>query len=297
MRRRFPHLASRLFNTVHAIHPAKAAAIVAAIGGRLDVSALFDARGETIVLTPMAFDDEMETEQARARRATDFGYDIVAGVAVIAIEGTLVQKLGSLRPFSGMTGYDSIRLALFNALADPEVRAIVFDVDSPGGEVAGCFDLADLIYSRRGEKPMWAILAEHAYSAAYAIASAADVVTIPRTGGAGSVGCIMLHMDFSRALDEAGIKVTLIKHGDRKYEGNEFEPLSKEAFAHAQAQIDATGEIFVETVARNRGIKASAVRATQALTYQGPEALTVSFADAVAAPEDEAFPALLAELG
>jgi len=296
-RHRFRHLASRLFNTVHAVHPDKAAAVVAAIGGRLDVSALFNVQGEAIVLTPMAFDDDMETEEAQRRRRTDQGYDVVAGVAVIPVEGTLVQKLGSLRPYSGMTGYDGIRQVFFAALRDPEVKAIVFEIDSPGGEVAGCFDLVDLIHSKRGEKPIWAVLSECAYSAAYAIASAAEFVTVPRTGGAGSVGCIMLHADFSQALEDVGIKVTLIKYGDRKADGNEFEPLSKEAFKRAQRDIDAMGELFVATIARNRGLKDAAVRATQAATFLGAQCLEVGFADAVMAPEEEALPALLEELG
>jgi ClpP class serine protease len=75
----------------------------------------------------------------------------VAGVAVIPICGTLVQKLGSLRPYSGMTGYDGIRQAFLTALADPEVNGICLDIDSPGGEVAGCFDLVDEIYNARGK--------------------------------------------------------------------------------------------------------------------------------------------------
>ncbi|TOL42864.1 serine peptidase, partial [Vibrio parahaemolyticus] len=70
---------------------------------------------------------------------------------------------------------------------------ICLDIDSPGGEVAGCFDLVDLIYELRGKKPIYAILSENAYSAAYAIASAADKIYVPRTGGVGSVGVIVIH--------------------------------------------------------------------------------------------------------
>jgi ClpP class serine protease len=92
----------------------------------------------------------------------------VNGVAVIQVHGTLVQRCGSLRPYSGMTGYDGLRQNFLTALVDPAAKAIVFDVDSPGGEVAGCFDLVDQIYQARGVKPIGAILSEHAFSAAYA---------------------------------------------------------------------------------------------------------------------------------
>ncbi|MCZ7176509.1 S49 family peptidase, partial [Salmonella enterica] len=83
---------------------------------------------------------------AFTRQARDTGYDVVEGVAVIPIQGTLVQKLGTLRPYSDMTGYDGIRACFLQALNDSDVKAICLDIDSPGGEVAGCFDLADVIY-------------------------------------------------------------------------------------------------------------------------------------------------------
>lgn len=296
MNQRFPHLASRLLNTPIAIKPDKAEVIVAAIADRFGIANLFRMDGQTVVLAPMAFDQEMEDEHRPASRA-DRGYDLIAGVAVITIEGTLVHKLGSLRPYSGMTGYDGIRAAFLSALMDPEARAIVLDIDSPGGEVAGCFDLVDLIYNARGGKPIWSILSEHAYSAAYAIASAAEFITVPRTGGAGSVGCICLHADLSKALGKAGISVTMIHYGERKADFNEYEPLSKAALQNAQHDIDVMGELFVATVARNRGLDPAAVRNTEAGTFLGPECVDVGFADAVMAPEDEAFPALLNELG
>lgn len=296
MMHRFPHLATRLLNVPIAIRPDKAEIIVAAIADRFGIANLFRMNGETVVLAPMAMEDD-EIGGGTPRRNVDYGYDLVGGVAVIAVEGTLVQKSGTLRPYSGMTGYDGIRQSFIHAQANDDVKAIAFEIDSPGGEVAGCFDLVDLIASKRGGKLMWSILAEGAYSAAYAIASAADYITVPRTGGAGSVGCIMLHADLSGALDEAGIKVTLIHHGERKADFTEYRPLSKEALARAQADIDAMGELFVDTIARNRDLKATAVRATQAATYLGSQCLAIGFADAVMAPEEQAFPALLAKLG
>ena len=284
---RYAHIAQRVFNTPLAITRKKAEVIVAALRERFDVAGLFT-DGQAVALSPMAL---VESERVQERP-----YQVVAGVAVIPIAGTLVHKLGSLQPFSGMTGYDGIRANLSLAIEDTNVKAIVFDIDSPGGEVAGCFDLVDDIYSLRGEKPIWAILSESAYSAAYAIASAADKIIVPRTGGTGSVGVICLHTDYSRALDEAGITVSLIQYGARKAEGNEVQPLSKEARASMQADIDAMGELFVATVARNRELSAAKVRGTEAATFLGADGVRIGFADAVMAP-DEAFAALLAELG
>ncbi|RJF82420.1 S49 family peptidase [Azospirillum cavernae] len=293
---RFQHLAQRLFNTPLAIRPEKAEVIMAALSDRLGVSHLFRVNGDAVAVSPQAFFDSDDSDGPRRSRERDAGYDVVAGVAVIHIEGTLVHKLGALRPWSGMTGYDGIRTAFLGALRDPEVRAIVLLIDSPGGEVAGCFDLVDTIHGARGDKPIWSILSEGAYSAAYALASAADRVIAPRTGGAGSIGVIWMHVDWSTALTGAGIKVTFVTYGDRKADGHPEIPLSKEARERFQADIDTMGALFVDTVARNRGLPAAKVRDTQAATFLAADAERLGLVDAVMAP-DAAFLALLDQLG
>jgi signal peptide peptidase SppA len=293
---RFAHLAQRLFNCPLAITPEKAEVVMAALADRLGITHLFRNDGQSVAIVPMAFDwDDDDATPRRSRK--DVGYDMVGdtGIAKIAIEGTLVQKNGYLRPSCGMTGYDGIRENFLTALTDPEVKAIVLDIDSPGGEVAGCFDLVDTIYEQRGEKPVWAILSESAYSAAYAIASAADRIIVPRTGGVGSIGVIWMHVDWSQALSDAGVKVTFIQYGDRKADGHPEIPLSKDARVRVQNDIDTMGELFVNTVARNRNIAAAKVRETQAGTFLGADGVKRGLADDVMAP-DAAFRALIEEL-
>lgn len=287
----YPHLAQRLFNTPLAITPGKVEIVMSALADRFGIAKLFRSDGIQVQLGAWSDDDEFA-----GPGDSDRGYEIVAGVAVIPVTGTLVQKLGTMRPYSGMMGYDGIRAMVSMALEDDSVQAIVLDVDSPGGEVSGCFDLVDAIYAARGVKPIWSILTESAYSAAYAIASAADKIMVPRTGGTGSVGVICAHVDFSKALSQAGIAVTLITYGDRKGDGNEYSPLEKATLARFQSDVDAMGDLFVETVARNRNISTARVRDTQAGTYLGAAGVRIGFADAVMAP-DEAFRSLLAELG
>lgn len=286
----FGHLAQRLFNVPVAIRPEKAEVIMAALAERMGIGRMMRLSGDAVDLTPLALEGSGYSYADRESR--DSGYDLVGSVAVIPVHGTLVQKTGSLRPWSGMTGYDGIRQAFLTALYDPQVEAIVLDVDSPGGEVAGCFDLVDTIYDARGNKPIWSILNESAYSAAYALASAADRIYVPRTGGVGSIGVICMHVDFSKALTEAGLVVTFITYGDRKADGHGEIPLTPEALDRFQSDIDLMGELFVDTVARNRGLSASKVRATQAATYLGKAGVKLGLADVVAAP-DAAFRALL----
>lgn len=285
-----PHIAQRMFNTPIAIHPRKAEVVMAALAERLGIARAVRLNGVELSLdADAAYADAEPGANPRA------GYDVVGGVAIVPIAGTLVQRLGTLRPYSGMTGYDGIRQNFLMALMDPDVKAICLDIDSPGGEVAGCFDLVDTIYNARGQKPIWSILNENAYSAAYAIGSAADRLIVPRTGGTGSIGVICMHVDWSKALKNAGIEVTFITYGDRKADGHPEIPLSKEALERFQADIDTMGELFVTTAARNRNIPDKQVRDTQAATYLGADGVSQGLADAVMAP-DAAFRALLDEI-
>ncbi len=279
-----PHLAQRLFNTPLALHPRKAEVVMAALTDRFGITRI------------NAIGDWEDDESFSRPRNSDAGYDVVEGIAVIPILGTLVQKLGSLRPYSGMTGYDGIRQSFLTALYDPEVNGICLDIDSPGGEVAGCFDLVDEIYSARGTKPIHAILSENAYSAAYALASAADKIYVPRTGGVGSIGVIVIHCDWSQRIKEDGLQVTIITYGDRKAESNPYVPLTEQARTAIQDDVDAMGKLFVSTVARNRGISEKTIRGTQAACFLAAEGVKLGLADEVITP-DAAFRKLFRESG
>lgn len=285
-----PHLAQRLFNTPLAITPGKLEVVMAALADRFGVAHIFRADGSRAKM--MEDDDGFDRGPPPWMRPSQ----VVDGVMLVRVEGTLVHKLGTLQPYSGMTGYDGIRANVSMGLEDSKVGAIALCIDSNGGEVSGCFDLADSIFAARGRKPIRSILSESAYSAAYALAAATDHITVPRTGGTGSVGVICAHVDMSRALDKAGVTVNLITYGDRKADGNEFSPLEIATRARMQADVDAMGDLFVQTVARYRNLTPAQVKATQAATYMGAAGVDVGFADAVMAP-DEAFRSLLAELG
>jgi signal peptide peptidase SppA len=222
-------------------------------------------------------------------------YDVVDGAAVIEIGGVLVHQEDWLSFWLGETGYDRIRAAFDMAIADPAAQAIVFHVNSPGGVVAGCFDLAEHILASRGSKPIAAILDEEAYSAAYALACTADRIIVPKTGGVGSIGVVMMHVDITSALEKLGVKVTTIQYGARKTDSYPTTPLSDEALARFQAEIDVLGEMFVDLVARARGLKPDAIRKTEAACFLGQAGVDAGLADAVMPPQD-AFAALVDEI-
>ncbi len=287
----FPHLAQQIFNRPLAILPQKAEIIMAALAERFGIARLRLPDGRIRAFA----DDGVMIIEDDAEPRSPVGYDVIAGVGLIEVHGTLVQRQGGLRPFSGMTGYNAIRANLFTALQDSNVKAIALDIDSPGGDCAGLFDLSDAIFAARGKKPLWAILDEQACSAAYGIAAACDRVTVPRTGVAGSIGVICLHVDVSKMLEKEGLTVTVLKYGANKADGQPVIPLSDAARDRIQADIDTIGELFVDSVARYRGIAATKVRAQEAGVFLGAKARDAGLADVVMSPA-EAFAALVQSL-
>jgi len=147
--------------------------------------------------------------------------------------------------------------------------------------VCGCFDLADEIYNAHGKKPIYAIVDEMAYSGAYAIASASDKVFIPRTGVVGSIGVVSTHIDESRRDEKKGVKYTPIYAGKHMNDFSRHVALSAEEATTLQKIINEQYDIFVSTVARNRGTTSSAIRQMNAALFFGEEAVSKRLADHV----------------
>lgn len=206
------------------------------------------------------------------------------GIAIIPISGTLINRFGWSYGF--VTGYQFVKLQLALALNDDDVKGIVFDVNSGGGEAAGCFECAGDIAKARGKKPTMAVIDSNCYSAAYALASACDKIVCTPSGGAGSIGVVAMHADMSKMLDAIGVKITFIQFGEHKTDGNPYEPLSADVKKSMQASIDKSGAAFVNLVAKNRGLEASAVKATEARCYRADEALSLGLIDTIATPQD-----------
>lgn len=221
-------------------------------------------------------------------------FDVSGPLAVVPIVGSLVHKNG-LNPSSGMTGYDGITTKINAAVADPNVEGILLDIDSPGGEVSGVFDLADVIREARSQKPVWAICNEVAASAAYALAAQATKIIVPRTGVVGSVGVVTMHAEFSAQMAKDGIAVTLIHAGAHKVDGNPYERLPDAVRDSMQERVDYIYEMFLSSVAVGRNVDVEHFRATEAQVYMGQAAVDVGLADAVMSPQ-QAVSAFLEEL-
>lgn len=178
---------------------------------------------------------------------------VAGGVAVLPIHGMITQRAGWWQYIFGGTSTEVFSSAFSRAMASDSVSAVVLDIDSPGGTTAGVEQTADLVYSARGRKPVVAVANSLAASAAYWIGSQADRMMGVPGSDVGSIGVFRLHQDHSKALEQAGVKMSFISKPKGKVDGNPFEPLSDDARKHQQAQVDETYDAFVAAVRRSRG--------------------------------------------
>lgn len=216
------------------------------------------------------------------------------GIAIIPISGTLLNRVSY--SYDGyVTGYNFIRRQLNAALADDDVIGILFDVNTYGGEAAGCFEVAAEIRASRKRKPSMAIVDSNAYSAGFALASAATKMVAIPSAGVGSIGVITMHVDMSKMLDNFGVNVTLIYEGKHKADGNPYEPLSKDVEASIRSRIHNKYEAFVALAAENTGLDAKVIRETESRTFEADEAAKLGLIHAIMSPS-EAASAFLDEL-
>lgn len=272
---RNPVLFSRIFNTPLMIQATKLDAIVAGIGGRfgLEIGANHD----------LPQPDAALISQGEKKSP---GYEVIGSVAVINLFGVLAHRGGIDANSNYILGYDWIGKRMDAALADPDVKSILLQIDSPGGEVAGAFEMAAMIKQAQAIKPVKAVVSSMAASAGYLLASGAGEIAISDTGIAGSIGVVLRHIDLSKAAEMDGISVTYIYAGDRKIDGNPFQPLPDNVKADLQTQIDKLYSLFVTTVAANRNLTTEQVRAQQAQIYTGQDAIDAGLADRIATPDE-----------
>jgi signal peptide peptidase SppA len=202
--------------------------------------------------------EEIEGRLATARRTPSS--EAPKGVARIPISGVIMPKASAMSDMSGGTSAEAVGQAIRAATDNPNVSSIVLDIDSPGGAVDGIPELASLIAQANTIKPVVAVANHEAASAAYWLASQAGRIIASPSARVGSIGVISKHDDESERAQREGVKTTLVSAGRFKAEGSPWEPLSEEAKVHLQSMVDEFYGMFVEGVARGRGVSAEAVK-------------------------------------
>ena len=262
-----PHLASRLYGTPLLLARTKLDIILSVLGSRID----WPIQSELALPPP---------------RASPSGQHMAAtGIAVVPVHGSLVRRAIALDAASGLTSYGDIAAMLDAAAADPTVSGILLDIDSPGGEAGGVFELAQRIRAVDAIKPVWALACDSAFSAAYAIACAASRVFVTQTAGVGSIGVIAMHVDQSVRDAQEGYRFTAVSAGDFKNDLSPHEPIDKAALGRLQTEVDRLYGLFVDHVVSMRGMQAKTIRDTQAGLFFGPDAVRGGLADSLASAD------------
>lgn len=184
-------------------------------------------------------------------------------LAIVPLRGVIAHRIGLMDDSSGGASAERFTSLIGRVAADPAVSTILIDADTPGGTVPGVIEAADAVFAARETKRVVAIANSKMQSAGYWIGSQAhEVIAIPSAldPSIGSIGAFTVHQDLSAALEQAGVKTTVISAGKHKVDGNPFEPLSEDYRAHLQAAVDAAYAAFVKAVARGRGVSVSDVR-------------------------------------
>lgn len=299
----FGHVAQRLFDTPLMYDERKAEAFLRGLGGRI-------AGTDVVIANSVGAIDHVAFQNGRPsagklgdrtgriyQAAGVLPFYVIDSVAVIPIEGSLVHKGGWLGSNSGQTSYQGLQTqiaAVRQAGKIGRIKGAVFEVDSFGGEVNGAFETAAAMAELSKEMPTISILTDFAYSAGYLLASQSRQIIMPEFGGAGSIGVIILHADYSEALEQSGIKVTIVRAGKNKANGNPYEPLPDDVLARWQQQAETMRGKFAETVAKGRRGKITKAKAmsTEADVFEASDALSIGLVDAIGDPS-AAFDAFL----
>jgi signal peptide peptidase SppA len=293
---RYAHILTRLIDAPLWAHPVKAAIVYNVIGGRLGYPPLTlpeDPAAERIVAMrrrPEAsrFVGEWPvSEEEGSRRVEPFRLTR-QGVGVITVSGVLINRGAFIGSYSGETSYEGIKHQLARAAADSRVKSLILDLDTPGGEANGGFETAQAVRDVAARKPVIAIANGMAASAGYALASGASRIIAAPSAISGSIGVALVHLDFSRQLDQEGVTPTLIFEGARKMDGNPLQPLNEDARETLRGEVHRYYELFIDTVTAGRGRRtpSSAARETEGRVFVGREAIDARLIDDVGTFEE-----------
>jgi ClpP class serine protease len=269
-----PHIAARVLNTPMMILPEKLAVIASVLENRVGSDA--ESLQQLAALAPKVpegsrYIGEFEIDPNDLRGGRKPYRTTPNGVAIIPIIGSLVNRSGFFDAVSGIASYERIKYLIGAATADNQVRAIVLDIDSPGGEAIGAFETADAVRESAKVKTVVAAAGGLCCSAALAIASAATRVIASPSSLVGSVGVVLLHVDHSRRIDKAGMTPTLIHAGARKVDGNPFFPLSEDVQGELQSETERFMNLIVATVAGGRqGMTEAAIAQRKLESFSAP---------------------------
>lgn len=274
----YPHLASKVFNAplycTEALYNSVAQVLLPRVMGINTTQNAININAQS---------DESDEEDGELEPL----YLIENGVTMIKVHGVLLDRGGGIdAQCNEIVSYESLWNKI-NILLAEGAEHIVLDVNSTGGVVLGCVELADKIYELRQQGVYFTAIVNYiTASAAYFIASACNEIIVSKSSKTGSIGVVLAHTDMSKRLEDEGLNITLLYRGHRKVDANQTQALSTEAETQLNESLDEAYDVFTYSVAKYRNMKQSTVIATQAKVYNGEAAVKVGLADKLMHPQD-----------
>lgn len=237
--------------------------------------------------------DAADVDEIRTRRADGGdpmprdarGYELRGNVAVIPLRGVVAKYAHQVNGSSQPRGIaaETVLAGLRAALDDQQVQGILLNIDSPGGTVSGVPALAEELLAARMRKPIWAHAQDLAASAAYWLGSQAERFYASRAANVGSIGVYAAVVDQSKAAENEGLRVHVVKAGEQKGIGVPGAPIGKADLEVLQAKVDETRDLFVEAIAAGRAqlTPDQARKLATGATWLAPEALELGLIDGV----------------
>jgi ClpP class serine protease len=201
------------------------------------------------------------------------------GVALITIDGPIYRYADFFTSVSGGITTAQISLDVARALEDPQVQALLFVIDSPGGEATGINELADMIYQARGTKPISAYIEGYGASAAYWIASSCDTISCDASALIGSIGTVLGVPDPSKQQSRS---ISFVSSQSPK---KRADPTTQGGAAYIQTLVDSMTEVFIEKVIRNRSLTRTQVLSVEGGLCVGQQAIDAGLADTIGSEE------------
>jgi signal peptide peptidase SppA len=259
-----PHIISKVTRQPWVITGEKLSAIMDALDARIagDFKAMdYDA-------------PERDNERAEYREFQIGGKT----VAVIPVHGILGKHLSSMETACGGCSLDTLQNQLQAAGSSPRINQILLDVNSPGGTVTGTPETAAMIREARAAKPVWAFTDSEACSGGMWLASQCDRVYATESATLGSVGVRMVLLDYTRKLEEEGVKVNAISSGKYKLLGAPFRALSEEERDMLQTESDRIHQQFQKAIQAVRAVETAHL---QGQVFRGEESAGIGLIDGV----------------
>lgn len=210
----------------------------------------------------------------------------VGTTGIVHIRGVLVNSDDDWwNEWIGAVGYGEIRQAVLELASDPEITSILLDISSGGGQVSGMSDAASFISRVDKEfKPVFSHTSGSMCSAAYYLGCCARSISAATLAEVGSIGVLIVQTSLNRARQELGVDDTVIRAGEFKALGIQYEPLSDKAREVLQKSCDYTYELFLQHVSRQRGVPASYAKEPmgEGRVYIGQQAADIGLVDTIA---------------